>query len=105
MTCRPSARPAKAPAPPSTCRARAAPMPWLQGLFVGLLSSVIPYGLEMVALRRIEPRVFSILMSLEPAMAALAALVLLGEGLRAVEIVAMACVVVASIGVVVSSRR
>ena len=44
-------------------------------------------------------------MSLEPAMAALAALVLLGEGLRAVEIVAMACVVVASIGVVVSSRR
>ena len=79
-------------------------MPWLQGLFVGLLSSVIPYGLEMVALRRIEPRVFSILMSLEPAMAALAALVLLGEGLRAVEIVAMACVVVASIGVVRSSR-
>ncbi len=83
----------------------AAPMPWLQGLFVGLLSSVIPYGLEMVALRRIEPRVFGILMSLEPAMASLAALVLLGEGLRAVEIVAMACVVVASIGVVVSSRR
>ena len=81
-----------------------APAIWGQGLLVGLLASAIPYGLEMAALRRIEPRVFGILMSLEPAAAALAALALLGEQLRGVEIAAMACVMVASIGVVRSAR-
>ena len=67
-------------------------------LAVALLSSVIPYGLEMVALRRMAPGLFSILMSLEPAAAALFALLVLGEGLSTIEIVAMACVVVASVG-------
>jgi inner membrane transporter RhtA len=65
---------------------------------VGLLSSVIPYGLEMIALRRITPGVFGILMSLEPAAAALAALVVLGEQLAVVEWLAMGCVVIASAG-------
>jgi inner membrane transporter RhtA len=65
---------------------------------VGVLSSVIPYGLEMVARRSIPAGVFGILMSLEPAAAALAALVVLGEQLSWVELVAMACVTVASIG-------
>lgn len=83
----------------------AVPAVWGLGLMIGLLSSAIPYGLEMMALRRIEPRIFGILMSLEPAAAALFALALLGETLRPIEILAMACVVVASIGVVVSSRR
>ena len=73
-------------------------------LLVGVLSSVIPYGLEMVALRRIRPGVFGILMSLEPAAAALAALVVLGERLTVIEIVAMACVVVASVGATRGSR-
>ncbi len=67
-------------------------------LLVGVLSSVVPYGLEMVALRRIRPSVFGILMSLEPAAAALAALVILGERLTPIELVAMACVIVASVG-------
>ncbi len=70
----------------------------LLGAAVGVLSSVIPYGLEMVALRSISPGVFGILMSLEPAVAALAALVILGEQLSWVEIVAMGCVIVASAG-------
>lgn len=65
---------------------------------VGVLSSVIPYGLEMIARRRIPASMFGILMSLEPAAAALAGLLLLGEQLGGVELVAMACVIVASVG-------
>ena len=70
----------------------------LLGLAVGLLSSVIPYSFELIALRRIPPRVFGILMSLEPAAAALAAILLLAEFLTPLQWVAMACVVVASVG-------
>jgi inner membrane transporter RhtA len=68
------------------------------GVAVGLLSSVIPYSLELKALRRIPPRVFGVLMSMEPAAAALAALVLLSEFLTALQWTAVACVVVASVG-------
>jgi inner membrane transporter RhtA len=70
----------------------------LLGLAIGLLSSVIPYSFELIALRRIPPRVFSILMSLEPAAAAVAAMILLGEFLSLVQWLAMACVMIASIG-------
>jgi len=65
---------------------------------VGVLSSVIPYGLEMVARRSIPAGVFGILMSVEPAVAAFAALLVLGEQLSWVEWLAMACVIVASAG-------
>jgi inner membrane transporter RhtA len=68
------------------------------GAAVGLLSSVIPYSLELVALRSLRPAVFGILMSLEPAAAALAGVIVLGEFLTPVQLVAMACVVAASIG-------
>ena len=71
----------------------------LAGAAVGLLSSVIPYSLELQALRTLPRRVFSILMSLEPAVAAGAALLLLGERLSVVDMVAMACVIAASVGV------
>jgi inner membrane transporter RhtA len=70
----------------------------LLGAAVGVLSSVIPYGLEMIARRRIPAGVFGILMSLEPAAAALAALLVLGEQLGWAEWLAMACVIVASVG-------
>lgn len=76
----------------------------LLGALVGLLSSVIPYSCELVALRSLRPSVFSILMSLEPAAAALAGIVVLGEFLTAEQWVAMACVVVASVGATRSSR-
>jgi inner membrane transporter RhtA len=76
----------------------------LLGLTVGLLSSVIPYSLELTALRRLTPRVFGILMSLEPAVAALAAMLLLAEFLTPWQWVAMACVVAASIGSTRTSR-
>jgi inner membrane transporter RhtA len=68
------------------------------GAVVGLLSSVIPYSCELVALRSLRPAVFSVLMSLEPAAAALAGMVVLQEFLTWVQWLAMACVVVASVG-------
>jgi inner membrane transporter RhtA len=74
------------------------------GALVGLLSSVVPYSCELVALRSLKPSVFSILMSLEPAAAALAGIVVLGELLSVQQWVAMACVVVASVGATTSGR-
>ncbi len=68
------------------------------GAGIGLLSSVIPYSLELEALRRMPPRVFGILMSLEPAVAALVGLVLLGQVLSVREWFAIGCVMVACIG-------
>ncbi len=71
---------------------------------VAVLSSVIPYAAELAALRTLPTRVFSVLMSLEPAAAALAGLLLLHEALTPVDLLAMACVVLASIGVARSAR-
>ena len=68
------------------------------GALVGLLSSVIPYSAEMVALRTLSPRVFGILMSLEPAVAALVAAILLREWLTPLQLLAIACVMAASLG-------
>lgn len=68
------------------------------GAAVGLLSSVIPYTCELVALRTLRPAVFSILMSLEPGAAALAGLVVVHELLGPLQLLAMACVVAASVG-------
>jgi len=76
----------------------------LLGVAVGLLSSVIPYSFELRALRRIPPRVFGILMSLEPAAAALAAMVVLAEFLSLAQWLAVGCVVAASIGATRSAR-
>jgi inner membrane transporter RhtA len=68
------------------------------GAAVALLSSVIPYSLEMEALRRIPRHVFGVLMSLEPALAALAGFLVLGQALGARELVAIGLVMAASIG-------
>jgi inner membrane transporter RhtA len=70
----------------------------LVGAMIGLLSSVIPYSCEMVALRTLAPSVFGILMSLEPAAAALAAIAVLHELLSPIQWLAVGCVVVASVG-------
>jgi inner membrane transporter RhtA len=65
---------------------------------VALASSVVPYSLELEALRRLPTRVFGVLMSLEPAVAALAGLIVLGQGLAAHEVAGIALVVAASAG-------
>ncbi|MCM3554451.1 EamA family transporter [Janibacter melonis] len=69
----------------------------LKGLGLALLSSVLPYSLELLALRRMSATVFGILLSLEPAVAALAGLVVLGQVLSGPQLVGMSLVVVASV--------
>jgi len=75
------------------------------GLAIGLLSSVIPYSLELEALRRVPARVFGIWMSLEPAVAALVGLVMLGETLAVTEWAAIVCVMIACAGAARGSVR
>ena len=77
----------------------------LTGLGIGLLSSIIPYSLELEALRRIPARVFGIWMSLEPAVAALVGLVLLGQALAAREWLAIGCVMAACAGAARGTRE
>lgn len=76
-----------------------------RGCAVALLSSAIPYTLEMYALRRLRAAVFGVLMSLEPAFAALSGLVFLSQHLRGREWAAVACVMSASIGATRDARR
>jgi inner membrane transporter RhtA len=80
--------------------------PWVLavGAGVALLSSVIPYSLELEALRRIPPKVFGVLMSLEPAVAALVGLVVLGEFLGVTQWLAVLLVVAASAGATRTAR-
>jgi inner membrane transporter RhtA len=75
-------------------------VPWVLavGAAVGILSSAIPYTLELEALRSLPVGVFGVLMSLEPAVAALAGFVVLGEELAARELAAILLVVAASAG-------
>jgi inner membrane transporter RhtA len=68
------------------------------GLAVGVLSSAFPYALEIEALRRLPNAVFGVMMSLEPAVAALVGFIALGQGLDWSEAVAIALVVAASAG-------
>ncbi|GAA2611111.1 DMT family transporter [Paractinoplanes durhamensis] len=74
------------------------------GTAVALLSSVFSYGLEINALRRIPTRVFGILMSLEPAAAAIAGLLVLHQHLGVVEVLALVLVTAASAGVTLARR-
>jgi len=77
----------------------------LLGAAVAMLSSTIPYALELVALRRLPSATFSILMSLSPAIATTAGLVLLGQKLTVIGVVAIALVIMASIGAVRTASR
>jgi inner membrane transporter RhtA len=83
----------------------ARPEIWGFGLIVGVFSSVLPYSLELQALRHLEQRVFSVLMAAEPAVAAVTAWLMLGEALKVTDVVAIGCVMVASVGVTVGRRQ
>lgn len=74
-------------------------------LAVALMSSVVPYVLEMWALTRIAPRVFGVSMSLEPAIAAATGWLWLGERLASAQLLAVAAIIAASAGAALSARR
>jgi inner membrane transporter RhtA len=82
-----------------------APLAIAAGLVVALFSSVIPYSAEMAALRRLPAATFGVLMSLEPAIAALVGLVFLGQVLDLTDVLAIACVAMASAGASLSARH
>jgi len=77
----------------------------LFGLGVAVLSSMIPYGLELIALRRLPADTFSILLSIAPALAAAAGFVVLHQALEIWDLIAIALVVIASIGAVRAANR
>ena len=78
-------------------------MVWI-GLGVALLSSALPYSLEMLALRQLPARLVGMLLSAAPAIAALMASIVLGEALAAQQWLALACIVVASAGSAATAR-
>ncbi|HEX5848495.1 MAG TPA: EamA family transporter, partial [Rubrobacter sp.] len=77
----------------------------LAGFGVAMLSSAIPFSLELEALRKIPARIFGVLMSLEPAMAALAGFVLLGERLGVRAVMAVLFVTIAAAGASLFGRQ
>jgi len=85
--------------------ARATPSLLGLGLVVAVLSSALPYTLEMFALRALPSRTFGILMSLEPAVAAIAGLVFLHEQLEPAHWLAVLCVCAASAGSALSAQE
>jgi inner membrane transporter RhtA len=80
--------------------------PWVLafGFGVAMLSSLVPYTCEMETLRRVSTVVFGVLLSLEPAIGAVVALIVLGETLSPGQVLGLTLVVVASIGVIRSTR-
>ncbi|HMC85825.1 MAG TPA: DMT family transporter [Chitinophagaceae bacterium] len=81
------------------------PVMFVSGLGLALLSSAIPFTLEMYALGKIPAKTFSILMSLEPAAAALSGLVFLHEYLSLYEWLAVALIIVASAGATMTKKK
>ncbi|KOP36014.1 EamA family transporter [Flavobacterium sp. WLB] len=75
------------------------------GIALALLSSAIPFTLEMKALGQLPPRTFSILMSLEPAAASICGFIFLQENLSFYEILAVLCVVIASAGSTLTAKK
>ena len=74
------------------------------GVAVGVLSSALPFTLELEAMRRLPSSVFGVMMSLEPAVAAVVGLVILGQGVVPAEVLAILLVVAASAGALRSTR-
>lgn len=76
---------------------------WPLGLLVGLLSSALPYTLEMFALKKIPTKTFGVLMSLEPAVATIAGFLFLSEALTLLQSAAILCIIISSLGSTMTS--
>lgn len=75
------------------------------GVGVALLSTALPYSLEMMALTRLPARTFSTLMSMEPAVAALSGLVFLSEHLGFIQWLALLMIIIASLGTTLTAKK
>jgi len=75
------------------------------GIAVAILSTALPYSLEMIALTRLPTRTFGTLMSMEPAMAAISGMIFLGETLTFQQALALAAIIIASMGSTLTLRR
>ena len=82
-----------------------APAVLLMGLGVALVSSALPYSLEMIALRHIPKRTFGVLLSVEPAIGAMAGMMLLHEQLSPLQWLAIGCIIAASVGAVLTAPK
>ena len=74
------------------------------GLAVAILSTALPYSLEMIALTRLPTRIFGTLMSMEPALAAISGMIFLGETLTLVQTLALCSIIAASMGSTLTIR-
>ncbi|MEA3657423.1 threonine/homoserine exporter RhtA [Enterobacter hormaechei] len=74
------------------------------GLAVAILSTALPYSLEMIALTRLPTRIFGTLMSMEPALAAISGMIFLGETLTLVQTLALCSIIAASMGSTLTMR-
>lgn len=81
------------------------PVALLAGVGLAILSAVVPYSLDLSALRRLPPRIVGVLQSLEPAVGALAGFLVLTEHLTSTQVVGIGCVTVASLGAVLAGNR
>lgn len=75
------------------------------GLAIAVLSTALPYSLEMIALTRMPTRTFGTLMSMEPALAALSGMIFLGETLTSTQTLALGAIILASMGSTLTMRR
>jgi len=78
---------------------------WGHALLIALLATAIPYTLDLMALKRLSKLSYGTLSSLSPALAALAGFLLLDERISTLQMVALACIIMASIGVTLGSAR
>lgn len=72
---------------------------------MAVLSSAVPYILDMMAMRRLKPRDLGILLSMEPMLGAVSGWIFLGEGLSAARWMGVLCIVVASLGNVLTAKK
>lgn len=75
------------------------------GIAIAILSTALPYSLEMMALTRLPAKTFSTLMSMEPAIAALSGILFLGEHLLLTQWLALFCIIAASLGATLTAKR